>query len=47
MSGRTIWPDFEQDFGVVVFPGGNHTLQKHRVERDSEAVEFFRAHLVE
>jgi len=36
----------QKEIGVVVFPGGNHTLQQHRVERDRLAVEFFRRYLV-
>lgn len=34
------------EFGVTVFPGGNHTLQHHQVERDRQVVEFFRRYLV-
>jgi dipeptidyl aminopeptidase/acylaminoacyl peptidase len=33
-----------KEFGVVVFPGGNHTLSRHQVERDRQAIEFFRSH---
>jgi dipeptidyl aminopeptidase/acylaminoacyl peptidase len=36
----------QKEFGVIVFPGGNHILQQHRVERDRQAVEFSRRHLV-
>jgi len=36
----------QKEFGVIVFPGGNHTLQHQRVERDRDAVEFFRRYLV-
>ncbi len=37
--------DAGKEAGVVVFPGGNHTLDHDRVERDRVAVEFFRRHL--
>jgi dipeptidyl aminopeptidase/acylaminoacyl peptidase len=36
----------QKEFGVFVFPGGNHRLQQHRVERDRQVVEFFRRHLI-
>jgi len=36
----------QKEFGVFVFPGGNHTLRQRQVERDRQAVEFFRRHLV-
>jgi|SRR5262245_3801417 len=32
----------QKEFGVIVFPGGKHTLQQHRLERDRQVVEFFR-----
>jgi dipeptidyl aminopeptidase/acylaminoacyl peptidase len=35
----------QKEFGVIVFPGGNHTLQQYRLERDRQAVEFFRLRL--
>ncbi len=34
-----------RDYGVFVVPGGNHTLDDQRHERDRQAVEFFRRHL--
>jgi dipeptidyl aminopeptidase/acylaminoacyl peptidase len=36
----------QKEFGVIVFPGGNHTLRQYKVERDRQAVEFFRRYLV-
>lgn len=36
----------KKEFGVIVFPGGNHVLHEHRVERDRQAVEFFRRYMV-
>ena len=36
----------QKEFGVIVFPGGNHILQQHRVERDRQVVEFFRRHMI-
>ena len=36
----------QEEFGVIVFPGGNHTLVQERVERDRHAVEFFRRYIV-
>ncbi len=33
------------DVGVSVFPGDNHRLSTNRVERDRQAVEFFRARI--
>ncbi len=36
----------QKEFGVIVFPGGNHTLQQQRVERDRQAIEFFRRYIV-
>lgn len=36
----------QKEFGVFVFPGGNHRLRQHRVERDRQVVEFFRRHLI-
>jgi dipeptidyl aminopeptidase/acylaminoacyl peptidase len=36
----------QKEFGVIVFPGGSHTVQQYRVERDRQVVEFFRRHLV-
>ncbi len=35
-----------REFGVIVFAGGNHTLQQHEVERDRQVVEFFRRYMV-
>ena len=35
-----------KEFGVIVFPGGKHALFAHRVERDRQAIEFFRRYLV-
>ncbi|HUF05525.1 MAG TPA: prolyl oligopeptidase family serine peptidase [Aridibacter sp.] len=32
----------ELEFGVIVFPGGDHTISNQRAERDRRAVEFFR-----
>lgn len=34
-----------QDFGVFVFPGGNHVLEEQRTERDQRAMEFFRRYM--
>jgi dipeptidyl aminopeptidase/acylaminoacyl peptidase len=34
-----------RELGVVVFPGGSHTLNEVRTERDRLAVDFFRRHL--
>ena len=34
----------QKEFGVIVFPGGNHILEEQRVERDRSAIEFFRRH---
>jgi dipeptidyl aminopeptidase/acylaminoacyl peptidase len=34
-----------KEFGVLVLPGENHKLQRHRVERDRQMVEFFRRYL--
>ena len=34
-----------KDVGVFVVAGGNHTLSAHRLERDRQAVDFFRRHL--
>jgi dipeptidyl aminopeptidase/acylaminoacyl peptidase len=36
----------KKEFGVIVFPGGTHILQQRRVERDRQAVEFFRRHMI-
>jgi dipeptidyl aminopeptidase/acylaminoacyl peptidase len=36
----------QKEFSVIVFPGGNHTLQQHQVVRDRQAVAFFRRYLV-
>jgi dipeptidyl aminopeptidase/acylaminoacyl peptidase len=36
----------QKEFGVFVFPGGDHRLQQRRVERDRQAVEFFRRHMI-
>jgi dipeptidyl aminopeptidase/acylaminoacyl peptidase len=36
----------QKEFGVIIIPGGNHTLQQHRVERDRQVVEFFQRHLI-
>jgi dipeptidyl aminopeptidase/acylaminoacyl peptidase len=36
----------QKEFGVFVFPGGNHRLQQRRIERDRQVVEFFRRHLI-
>jgi dipeptidyl aminopeptidase/acylaminoacyl peptidase len=36
----------EKEFGVIVFPGGNHGLRDQRVERDRQAVDFFRRYLI-
>ena len=35
-----------KEFAVIVFPGDKHTLFANRTERDCQAVEFFRRHLV-
>lgn len=37
----------EKEFSVIIFPGGNHTLQQYQLERDREVVEFFRRYMVE
>lgn len=34
-----------KDVGVYVVAGGNHALSAHRLERDRQAVDFFRRHL--
>lgn len=36
----------QKEFGVIVFSGGNHTLWQHQLERDRQAVEFFRRHMI-
>ncbi|MGH9556895.1 MAG: prolyl oligopeptidase family serine peptidase [Blastocatellia bacterium] len=36
----------QKEFGVIIFPGGNHSLTRHQVERDRQTVEFFRRRLV-
>jgi dipeptidyl aminopeptidase/acylaminoacyl peptidase len=36
----------KKELGVIVFPGGNHRLQQHRIERDRQAIEFFRRYLI-
>lgn len=36
----------KREFGVIVVPGANHTLQHHEVERDRHVVEFFRRYVV-
>lgn len=36
----------QMEFGVILFPGGNHTLQHQEEERDLCAVEFFRRYLL-
>ncbi len=36
----------QKEFGVIVFPGGDHILQRRRVERDRQAVDFFRRYLI-
>lgn len=36
----------QKEFGVFVFPGGNHRLEQHRVERDRQVVEFFQRYLI-
>ena len=36
----------QKEFGVIVFPGGNHTLQQYQLERDRQVVEFFRRRLI-
>ena len=35
-----------KEFGVIVFPGENHTLQQHQLERDRQVVDFFRRYIV-
>jgi len=35
------------EYGVIVFPGGNHILSRQRIERDRHAVEFFRRHMID
>jgi dipeptidyl aminopeptidase/acylaminoacyl peptidase len=35
----------QREFGVIVFPGGNHTLRQQRVEHDRQVIEFFKRHL--
>jgi dipeptidyl aminopeptidase/acylaminoacyl peptidase len=39
--------DANKELGVIIFPGGSHTLTQQRVERDQHAVEFFRMYRVE
>lgn len=34
-----------EEFGVIIFPGGDHTLTQQRVERDRHAIEFFRMYM--
>ena len=36
----------QKEFGVIIFPGGNHTLRQQRVDRDEDAAEFFRKYMV-
>jgi len=36
----------QKEFGVIVFPGGNHTIRQYQLERDRQAVEFFRRHIL-
>jgi dipeptidyl aminopeptidase/acylaminoacyl peptidase len=36
----------QSEFGVIIFPGGNHMLQRHRMEHDRQVVEFFRRYVV-
>ena len=36
----------KKEFGVIIFPGGNHILRHHRIERDRQVVEFFRRYLI-
>lgn len=36
-----------KEFGVIVFPGGNHVLTEHRRERDRKAVEHFRRYMAQ
>jgi dipeptidyl aminopeptidase/acylaminoacyl peptidase len=36
----------QKEFGVIVYPGGDHQLQRYRVERDRQVVEFFRRHMI-
>ncbi|MEJ2054582.1 MAG: prolyl oligopeptidase family serine peptidase [Calditrichaceae bacterium] len=36
----------QKKFGLIVFPGGNHSLTRRQVERDEYVLEFFRQHLV-
>lgn len=36
----------QKEFGVIVFPGDNHVLREHQVDRDRQVVEFFRRHFV-
>jgi dipeptidyl aminopeptidase/acylaminoacyl peptidase len=37
----------QKEFGVIIFPGGNHTLRAYQSERDRQVVEFFRRYMVE
>jgi len=36
----------QKEYGVIVFPGGKHVLKKYRIERDREAIEFFRKYMI-
>ncbi|MGH9854746.1 MAG: alpha/beta hydrolase family protein [Blastocatellia bacterium] len=36
----------QKEFGVIIFPGGDHILQQHRVERDRQVIDFFRRYLI-
>lgn len=37
----------QQEFGVIVFPGGNHVLAEYRTERDRQAAAFFRRQMAQ
>jgi dipeptidyl aminopeptidase/acylaminoacyl peptidase len=37
----------QQEFGVIVFPGGNHVLTDYRTERDRQAAAFFRRQMTQ
>ena len=36
----------QKEFGVMIFPGGNHILRQYRLEHDRAVVEFFRRYVV-
>lgn len=46
MRFASSWFPLQKEFGVMIFPGGNHILRQLRLEHDRAVVEFFRRYVV-